>query len=169
MRKSSVITAAAPEDAPILASIQFDCRIALDLKFGLDLGSLFPDRNSLVRIWSARMLRKKAKIYCCREEGAGSILGFCQRGLDECNDIHISALYVKPSSWRRGIGEKLLKKIFSDAAKEHSQRIWLEVLAANAVAKNFYAKFGFSPEPSCDRVVRAGEKYFQFNRMIYRI
>lgn len=163
-----MITAAAAEDADELASIQFDCRTALDLKFGLDLGNLFPDRNSLKRIWSARMMRKKAKIYCFRKDESGQVLGFCQSEADENGDIHISALYVRPAFWRRGIGTALLKKIFFDAKNVHSGIIWLEVLSKNGVAKNFYAKFGFSPEPSGERFVRAGEKYFQFNRMTYR-
>lgn len=169
MRKPSVICAAVPDDADELAAIQFDCRTALDLKFGLDLGNLFPDRSCLKRIWSARMMRKKAKIYCLRAANSGPILGFCQSGLDDSGDMHLSALYVRPAFWRRGFGTELMKKIFFDAASERSSRIWLEVLASNAVAKNFYAKFGFFPVSDGDRIVRTGEKFFQFKRMIYRI
>ena len=169
MRKASVISFALPKDSEELAGIQFDCRTALDLKIGLDLGNLFPDRNCLTRIWSARMLRKKAKIYCLRAEAKESVLGFCQGGIDENGDMHVCALYVRPADWRRGYGTELLKKIFSDAVKEGSKNIWLEVLDKNAVAKNFYEKFGFSLATGGERLVRAGEKYFKFKRMIYRI
>jgi GNAT superfamily N-acetyltransferase len=76
------------------------------------------------------------------------IVGFCSLApsrdagaLAACGEI--TALYVHPSSWRRGHGRVLLAAAREHAASRGWKELTLWVLSSNAPAREFYASRGF--------------------------
>ena len=60
----------------------------------------------------------------------------------------VGAIYVEPQLWRRGIGTALLAAAVDELRRGgwHEATLW--VFAENAVARGFYARFGFAPDGS---------------------
>jgi len=56
---------------------------------------------------------------------------------------HIANLAVHPSFRRRGIGERLLLAMFSEAISRSARRLTLEVRCSNLIAQELYEKYGF--------------------------
>ena len=71
-----------------------------------------------------------------------SILGVCvfHKIYDEAEIRYLS---VHPSYKRRGLGKKLIYKIFKECKNENIKRIFLEVSFKNKQALSFYDYFGF--------------------------
>ena len=71
-----------------------------------------------------------------------SILGVCvfHKIYDEAEIRYLS---VHPSYTRRGLGKKLIYKIFKECKNENIKRIFLEVSLKNKQALSFYDYFGF--------------------------
>ena len=71
-----------------------------------------------------------------------SILGVCvfHKIFDEAE---IRYLAVHPSYKRRGLGKKLIYRIFKECKNENIKRIFLEVSLKNKPALSFYDNFGF--------------------------
>ena len=71
-----------------------------------------------------------------------SILGVCvfHKIYDEAEIRYLS---VHPSYKRKGLGKKLIYKIFRECKNENIKRIFLEVSLKNKQALNFYDYFGF--------------------------
>ena len=59
------------------------------------------------------------------------------------NEAEITYLSVHPSYKRRGLGKKLIYKIFKECKNENIKRIFLEVSLENKQALNFYNCLGF--------------------------
>ncbi|HEV2724060.1 MAG TPA: GNAT family N-acetyltransferase [Thermoleophilaceae bacterium] len=56
----------------------------------------------------------------------------------------VTALYVEPSGWRRGIGRRLLAEVLDRLGSHGCQEATVWVLAENHRAHKFYARFGFA-------------------------
>ena len=71
-----------------------------------------------------------------------SILGVCvvHKLYDEAEIRYLS---VHPSYKRRGLGKKLIYRIFKECKNENINRIFLEVSLRNEQALSFYDFFGF--------------------------
>ena len=71
-----------------------------------------------------------------------SLLGVCvfSKIFDEAEIRYLS---VHPSYKRRGLGKKLIGKIFKECKKDNIERIFLEVSLENKEALSFYDYFGF--------------------------
>ena len=71
-----------------------------------------------------------------------SILGVCviHKIYDEAEIRYLS---IHPSYKRRGLGKKLIYKIFNECKDENIKRIFLEVSLKNKQALSFYDYFGF--------------------------
>ena len=71
-----------------------------------------------------------------------SILGVCvlYKLFDEAEIRYLS---VHPSYQRRGLGKKLIYKIFEECKRQNIKRIFLEVSLKNKQALSFYDYFGF--------------------------
>ena len=71
-----------------------------------------------------------------------SILGVCvlHKIYDEAEIRYFS---VHPSYKRRGLGKKLIHKIFKNCRNENIKKIFLEVSLKNKQALSFYDYFGF--------------------------
>lgn len=77
-----------------------------------------------------------------KETGNENIAGYAGfiHVTDECQIINAA---VHPSFRRRGIGEKLIKKIIEYSYGNDITTLTLEVRASNAAALNLYKKLGF--------------------------
>ena len=71
-----------------------------------------------------------------------SILGVCvfNKIFDEAEILYLS---IHPRYKRRGLGKKLIYKIFKECKHENIKRIILEVSIKNKQAMSFYDYFGF--------------------------
>lgn len=105
-------------------------------------------------------------------EIGGAVVGFCSvaapsRDADAPEGTaEIPAIYVEPGLHRSGVGTALLDAALVALEAAGWQRVTLWVVAANAPARAFYARFGFRPDgasqavealgASLDRLVREG-------------
>jgi len=82
-----------------------------------------------------------------------SILGVCvfNKIFDEAEIRYLS---VHPSYKRRGLGKKLIYKIFTECKNDNIKKIFLEVSLNNKQAINFYNYFGFE-------TIRVRKKYYK--------
>ncbi len=70
--------------------------------------------------------------------------------------IYLDDLYVKPSFRGKGIGKKLMKKVFDIARKEKCDRVRWQVSNWNSKAIEFYKKIGAridDTELNCDMIL----------------
>ena len=58
---------------------------------------------------------------------------------------HVMNLAVDPDHWRKGIGRKLLERLFADTARDLERGITLEVRVSNGAAIRLYRSLGFQP------------------------
>lgn len=97
--------------------------------------------------WSEKELKASylsdhAAAFLCEAEGKiVGYGGFCFSP----PDADITNIAVLPEFRRRGIGEKLLKKIEEEAEKKACTAIFLEVRESNIGARGLYEKSGFVP------------------------
>lgn len=82
-----------------------------------------------------------------REDGAtfvakvaGKVVGFVDSNIED-GKRYVSAMYVDPETQGKGIGSKLMQKALAWHGRDAD--IFLEVVAYNQKAINFYKKFGF--------------------------
>ena len=82
-----------------------------------------------------------------------SILGVCvfHKLYDE---VEIRYLSIHPSYKRRGLGKKLIYKLFKKCQIENIRRIFLEVSLKNKQALSFYECFGF-------KTINVRKKYYK--------
>ena len=66
------------------------------------------------------------------------------------------ALYVHPAWWSTGTGRALMDRALASTAKAGYPSITLWVLEANARARRFYERAGFSPDGASNVLVRLG-------------
>ena len=70
------------------------------------------------------------------------------------DEVEIRYLSVHPSHKRKGLGKKLIYKIFKDCKKDNIKRIFLEVSIKNQQALRFYDFFGF-------KTISVRKKYYK--------
>ena len=82
-----------------------------------------------------------------------SILGVCvfHKLFDEAEIRYLS---VHPFYKRRGLGKKLIYKLFKECKNENINRIFLEVSLKNEQALHFYDHFGF-------KTINIRDKYYK--------
>jgi ribosomal protein S18 acetylase RimI-like enzyme len=68
------------------------------------------------------------------------------RDLDEPATGEITALYVDPERWRRGIGRALVDAAAAELRDDGCDEMVVWVLDGNARAIGFYAALGFAPD-----------------------
>jgi len=77
--------------------------------------------------------------------GFASICAFRDGGDDDFQG-EISAIYLNPDYWRKGIGAKLCMAAVNELSKIGYKEVLLWVLKDNNKARKFYEKLGFFPE-----------------------
>ena len=88
------------------------------------------------------------KIIVVAEESEANIVGFSALSPSRDPDAdpgtaEVSAIYVHPEKWAKGIGQALLAASLTEVRKREFNQLTLWVLAANQQARSFYEKFGF--------------------------
>jgi len=84
-------------------------------------------------------------------ESGGTVQGFVSCGPARDEDVplpasEVYALYVRPESWRRGIGRALLETALDHCLETGATTDVLWVLEANARARDFYEAMGWAPD-----------------------
>ena len=111
-----------------------------DFLNGLDVEKRF-------NMWRA-LTQDSDKIIFIAEDTEGSIVGFSALGPSRDPDANpdtaeISAIYVHPEKWGKGIGRTLLSTSLREVQKRYFDQLTLWVLEANQRARSFYESFGF--------------------------
>jgi ribosomal protein S18 acetylase RimI-like enzyme len=91
------------------------------------------------------------KIVFVAKDSEGNIVGFSALGPSrdpdtEPNTAEVSAIYVHPEKWQKGIGRALLSTSLDEVRKRDFDQVTLWVLEANQRARLFYESFGFTPD-----------------------
>jgi ribosomal protein S18 acetylase RimI-like enzyme len=91
------------------------------------------------------------KIVFVADDREGDIVGFSALGPSrdpdtEPNTAEVSAIYVHPEQWQKGIGRALLSTSLDEVRKREFDQVTLWVLEANQRARLFYESFGFTPD-----------------------
>lgn len=98
--------------------------------------------------WQKWLERSQVSTLVARVEGA--VVGFCTlqpiREESAAPTAEISAVYVLPSHWRRGIGRGLCTRLLAEADTRGLTEVVLWVLESNERARGFYASIGFKPD-----------------------
>jgi ribosomal-protein-alanine N-acetyltransferase len=105
------------------------------------------DRLSFRSPWSEISYRSEisnsAAYYLVARIG-GRVVGYAGAWL-VVDEAHITTLGVHPDFRRRGIGERLLVAILTEARGRGVRRASLEVRESNRAATGLYEKYGFHP------------------------
>ena len=81
-----------------------------------------------------------------------AVVGFCavaapSRDADAEDGVaEIGAIYVDPDVWRTGVGRALMDLALADLRADGWRWVTLWVLAENQPARDFHARFGFTPD-----------------------
>jgi ribosomal protein S18 acetylase RimI-like enzyme len=91
------------------------------------------------------------KIIFVAEDRESNIVGFSALGASRDADANpktaeVSAIYVNPEQWGKGIGRALLAASLDRVQKCEFDEITLWVLEANRRARDFYQSFGFTED-----------------------
>lgn len=96
--------------------------------------------------WSA-LIKQAVNVLVIEMEnqlvGFASICAFRDANNTERFMGEISAIYLHPNFWRKGLGAQLCKAALSELTKLGYQEVGLWVLEANAQARSFYEALGF--------------------------
>lgn len=112
-----------------------------DLKAFTQLyATIFPDKKITVAKVQ-KILKTEPAHVILAEEGA-TLIGFlyCWQIKDECEIIDIG---VRKNFRRRGVAQRLLKRLFAQCRDKGIKRVRLEVNATNEPALHLYEKAGF--------------------------
>lgn len=79
---------------------------------------------------------------------SGQVIGFCVYGPSGDGDAlpatgELVAINLLPAAWRRGLGERMMRRFLAAAAERRWHALTLWVLAANERARAFYEAQGF--------------------------
>ena len=107
------------------------------------------DARRRTRGWRHWLQCNRVNTVVARVDGA--VVGFC--ALHPMRDSavkrvtgEISAIFVHPSHWRRGIGHLLCQQILAQARARGLPEVALWVLDSNQRARGFYRSLGFCPD-----------------------
>ena len=94
------------------------------------------------------LTQNPAKIILVAEDDESHIGGFSALGPSRDadaspNTAEVSAIYVHPEKWGKGIGRALLSASLDQLREREFDQITLWVLEANQRARSFYESFGF--------------------------
>jgi GNAT superfamily N-acetyltransferase len=149
MRAAATIRAARPEDARPVAEVHVDSwrhtyRGVLPDEY-LDRLSV-DDRESM---WLGAFADPDPKSGALVAEADGHLVGFASFGLSRDEDVpdgtgEVPAIYVEPAALGTGVGRELFAAVTETLRDAGFTRATLWVLEANASARRFYEKAGWS-------------------------
>ena len=92
--------------------------------------------------FSDELVRPWARLEVLRQVTTGSVVGFCNYWL-VADELHILSVAVHPDERRHGHAARLLQHILSEADRNKTRVVSLEVRMSNNAAQALYRKFGF--------------------------
>jgi [ribosomal protein S18]-alanine N-acetyltransferase len=92
--------------------------------------------------FSDELDRPWARLEVLRQGANGSVVGFCNYWL-VADELHILNVAIHPDERRHGHATRLLEHILSEALRNKTRVVSLEVRASNQAAQALYRKFGF--------------------------
>jgi GNAT superfamily N-acetyltransferase len=101
-----------------------------------------------------------------------AVLGFCalavpSRDVNTDEDVaEIAAIYVTPDVWRTGVGTALLDAALTETRARGCKSMTLWVLADNHRARDFYARFGFTPDGAAMLHEASGQTEIRLRRLV---
>ncbi len=118
------------------------------------------DREAL---WNRVLAGAHQEMTVLVAESGETLEGFCSlqapAGVEDRgagSTAEITALYVDPDRWRRGVGGLLLREALDRLARDGWSEVVLWVLAGNDPALGLYAAFGFQPDGAVGTHRRSG-------------
>jgi L-amino acid N-acyltransferase YncA len=108
------------------------------------------DVEKRANMWR-QLTQDPGKIIFIAEDAAGNIVGFSALGPSRDSEANpstaeVSAIYVHPEKWEKGIGRALLSASLGEVRKREFDQLTLWVLEANQRARSFYERFGFTQD-----------------------
>lgn len=108
------------------------------------------DAEKRTNMW-CELTQNPDKMVFVAEDKEGDIVGFSALGPSrdpdtKSNTAEISAIYVHPEKWKKGVGRALLSASLDEVRKREFDQVTLWVLEANQRARLFYESFGFTPD-----------------------
>jgi ribosomal protein S18 acetylase RimI-like enzyme len=105
------------------------------------------DVEKRMNMWR-ELIQDPEKIILISEDTERNIVGFSALGSSRDpdaspNTAEVSAIYVHPEKWEKGIGRALLSASLGEVRKGDFDQLTLWVLEANQRARSFYESFGF--------------------------
>jgi L-amino acid N-acyltransferase YncA len=105
------------------------------------------DVRKRANMWR-ELIQHPDKVIFIAENTEGNIIGFCALGPSRDSDTdlstaEVSAIYIDPDKWQKGIGRALLSASLGEARHRDFDQVTLWVLEANQRARSFYESFGF--------------------------
>ncbi|WP_372594529.1 N-acetyltransferase family protein [Actinotalea sp.] len=100
----------------------------------------------------------RTRVLVAEEDGA--VAGFAMIGPSRDEDaelggLEIYSIYLQPEAWGHGVARELMRTILAEVPSEVPVTLW--VLAANARARHFYRRHGFTPD-GVERLDPIGEE-----------
>jgi ribosomal protein S18 acetylase RimI-like enzyme len=102
--------------------------------------------------WRERLAEPSVGPTSVAVDRGGAIVGFCALATPTRDDgesadtAEVTALYVDPSSWREGVGSRLLTTALERLRADGFATVILWVLVGNAPARAFYERHGFAAD-----------------------
>jgi ribosomal protein S18 acetylase RimI-like enzyme len=108
------------------------------------------DVEKRANMW-CELIQNPDKIIFVAEDRENNIVGFSALGASRDadatpNTAEVSAIYVNPEQWGKGIGRALLAASLDRVQKCEFDEITLWVLEVNRRARDFYQSFGFTED-----------------------
>lgn len=92
--------------------------------------------------FSDELARPWARLEVLRQVATGRVVGFCNFWL-VADELQIMNIAIHPDERRRGHAARLLQHILSEANRNKTRVVLLEVRMSNRPAQELYRKFGF--------------------------
>jgi GNAT superfamily N-acetyltransferase len=100
------------------------------------------------------------------------VLGFCALAVPSRDEdtgervAEIAAIYVTPDAWRGGVGTALLDAALTEVRARGCKSVTLWVLVDNHRARDFYARFGFTPDGAAMLHEASGQTELRLRRLV---
>jgi ribosomal-protein-alanine N-acetyltransferase len=92
--------------------------------------------------WSDELARPWARVEVLRQVASGSVVAFCNYWL-VADELHILNVAVHPEERRHGHASCIMRHILSEASRNQTRLVSLEVRISNQAAQALYRRFGF--------------------------
>lgn len=140
------IRAASSADAPALASVHLDT-ILIAYADLIPPDEPRPTNQSLVEEWESLFHDSTSKAFLAEENGqpVGTVAIRSDPDVADCGQLR--RLYVVPDRWNHGVGSALHDRAVAALQNHGFQRVGLWVLEANAQARHFYERRGWTLVP----------------------